>query len=201
MNPYTAGDKVAYQGRNWTVKYPAEDKVKLYKPQPSGEPKEMLVVVGPWLTAFEEKQPRIPTWQRRLRISVSDCPPVSERLLVPEISRVSKVRTPCPEKWEVSCREMFDREGVSYPHDWRGTKLGKRKADAEEQRSISATVWIPREVVSEELLHDLTVVPFGEAGEPLGKVKGDFVVFNHFEYTMKLLVDGKASGWRITESV
>jgi hypothetical protein len=147
------------------------------------------------------KPVRVPTWQRRLGIRVSDCPPVSERLLVPGIARVSKVRTPCPEKWEVSCREMFDREGVSYPHDWRGTKLGKRKADAEEQRSISATVWIPLEVVSEELLHDLTVVPFGEAGEPLGKVKDDFVVFNNFEYTMKLLVDGKVYGWRITESV
>jgi hypothetical protein len=59
MSPYTAGNKVGYQGRNWTVKYVADDKVKLYKPQPSGEPKEMMVTVGPWLTTPEEKVKKI----------------------------------------------------------------------------------------------------------------------------------------------
>lgn len=198
------GDKATFRGRELTIMPKRSGDSTGWETVRAREPgghSDGSIYGWTALTKYEEKKPRIPTWQRRLGISISDCPPVSKGLLVPGIALASKVRVICPERLEVKCRDMFDREGAVYPSTWRGCILGKRKENAKEMYSISATVWIPLSSVSEELIHDLTAVPFGEEGKPLGTVKDDFVVFNNFEYTMKLLVDGKAFGWRITESV
>jgi hypothetical protein len=132
------------------------------------------------------------SWEQRLAANVSSLPEVANDLLNEDVAQSAEVRIICPARLEGFARQMFDREGVSYPENWRGTEFGKR-GGTEEQRGISATVSIPRGVLSNGLMLALEATG--------AKIKDNFVVFNNFEYTMKLLVDGRAYGWRITKSV
>jgi len=140
----------------------------------------------------DPKTPKIPIWQQQVNAIAANLPSVDSELLGEDVARISKVRVICPARLEEEAKQLFDREGVSYPEDWRGTELGKRGGTTE-QRSLSATVTIPCSALSAGL-----VLAMEATG---AKVRDGFVVFNNFEYTLKLLVDGRACGWKITQSV
>lgn len=140
----------------------------------------------------DPKAPRIPIWRQQVNTVAANLPSVDSELLREEVALVSSIRIICPARLEENARQLFDREGVVYPENWRGTELGKRGGTTE-QRSLSATVCIPRFMLSNGL-----VLAMEAAG---AKLRNGFVIFNNFEYILKLLVDGKSTGWKITKSV
>jgi hypothetical protein len=84
---------------------------------------------------------------------------------------VESVRVLAPARLEDDARNLFDRFGISYPLDWRGTERGKRKADAQEQRSLAAVV-----------------------------ILKDGRHFNNLGLTLRLLSEGKEFGWVVTKT-
>jgi hypothetical protein len=135
----------------------------------------------------------IPRWQQQVTAITANLPSVDSELLSETIARVSDVRIICPARLEDDARRLFDREGVDYPENWRGTELGKRGGHTE-QGGLSATVKIPRALLSD----GLTLAMEATMG---AKMRDGFVIFNDFDYTLKLLADGRNVGWRITHSV
>ena len=85
-------------------------------------------------------------------------------------SLVESVRVLAPARIEDAVKRLFDRLGIEYPGDWRGTEFGKR-GGTEEQRTLASTV-----------------------------VLKDGRTFNSLRLTLQLLSEGRAEGWRVTKS-
>jgi len=139
------------------------------------------------------KAAAIPLWKKQVGTHAHSLPSVDAELLNPSVSKGSRIRIYCDMEHEEDARQLFDREGVVYPSDWRGTEGGKH-GGLTRQRSLSAHVSIPRRNLSDGLV-------LGLEATHGAKASGDFIEFNGFDYILKLLVDGKPFGWRITASV
>jgi hypothetical protein len=90
--------------------------------------------------------------------------------LLPRWDLVESVRVLAPGRVEEKSKGLFDRLGIVYPSGWRGTVRGKRKADAQEQRTLAATV-----------------------------VLKDGRHFNDLGMTLWLLSRGQSFGWKVTK--
>jgi hypothetical protein len=100
------------------------------------------------------KQVRVPLWQKQVDTRVSDLPSTDTELLNAAIASVSYVRVYCDEEHEDDAKQLFDREGIIYPENWRGTEGGKYGGFTR-QRSLSANIRIPRSVLSDGLVFAL----------------------------------------------
>ena len=79
----------------------------------------------------DPKAPRIPIWRQQVNTVAANLPSVDSELLREEVALVSSIRIICPARLEENARQLFDREGVVYPENWRGTELGKRGGTTE----------------------------------------------------------------------
>jgi hypothetical protein len=138
------------------------------------------------------KKPRIPKWQERLAAEAKDLSPVDSELLSEGVAERSDVRFICPEHLENKALQFFDREGILYPANWRGTKFGKR-GGRWRQYGFSVAIIIPENAISLELA--VALVKKG------AKLKNGIVTLNSFDYAHRLLVDGRAFGWKISKAV
>lgn len=90
--------------------------------------------------------------------------------LLPKWSDVKSVRIIAPAKLEEDTRRLFTDLKIVFPVDWRGTEKGKRNGKTE-QRSISASI------------------EFADGSR-----------LNNTKLALKLLAEGRLSGWRVTQS-
>jgi hypothetical protein len=101
-------------------------------------------------------------------LTVDETPTFVELLHAWEL--VESVRVLAPARIENAAKQLFDRLGIEYPSDWRGTSFGLR-GGTEEQRTIASTVTLK-----------------------------DGRTFNSLRLTLRLLSDGRSEGWKVTKS-